>query len=401
MAQPAFSRNVLTLALGMALGSTGTAMIAFAGGIIGTSLAPDPTLATLPVALMIIGNATATIPASLLMRRIGRRAGFMTGAGLGMLGALTAVFAIAGQQFPLFCAATLILGANNAFIQQYRFAASESAAPEAGGRAISFVLLGGIAGGLFGPEIGKRTVGLLPYGEYSASFAALIGVYFLVLLLMSSLRRVNVQAGPAKGEERPLKALLRVPQFPLAILSGVVAYGVMTLLMTATPISMHVIEGHTLDQTGWVIQSHIVAMYLPSLFTGFILARISPMRLLGLGIAVLLASVALALAGRALVNYWTSLVLLGVGWNFLFVAGTVLLTQVYRPAERFKAQALNDFSVFGMQALASLSAGSLIHTAGWTTLASLTIPVMLLMALAAFLVHRRSLQARPPATAAG
>ena len=219
-----------------------------------------------------------------------------------------------------------------------------------------------------------------------------MGIYLTLLVLMTALRKIQILQSAAAGEERPIRSLLRVPEFPLAILSGVVAYGVMTLLMTATPISMHVRDGHSLDQTGWVIQSHIVAMYLPSFFTGFILARISPMRLLGIGIAVLLACAGLALAGRELINYWVALVLLGVGWNFLFVSGTVQLTQIYRPAERFKAQALNDFSVFGTQALASLSAGSLIHTAGWTVLVSLTIPILLMMALAAFWVHRRAIQ---------
>jgi MFS family permease len=369
------SRNVVILSLCQALASSGVTLVIFIGGILGPSLAPTPVLATLSVTSVIIGTALSTIPASLVMKRFGRRRGMMMAACLAAVAAAGAAYAVAIHHFLLFCTATLFIGFNVAFVQQYRFAAAEST-PSNPGRAISFVLLGGMAAGFLGPEIGIRTKYLLEVAEYAGSFASIVVLYLLVAILLSFLQDTRTNDQSAGGEERPLRQLLALPTYRVAILAGVVAYGVMSFIMTATPISMHWIDGHSLDSTGWVIESHIIAMYLPSLFTGSILPRLGAKRVMTLGVWSMAACMILTLIGRGLPNYWIALVLLGLGWNFLFVGATVLLTETYRPAERFKAQAFNDFLIFGVQALASLSAGVVIFRLGWNWLILLTLPAL-------------------------
>lgn len=385
-------RNVFLLTICQALGLTGAALIAFAGGIVGQQLSPDPIWATLPIALVVVGVAAFSIPASFIMKRYGRRKGFLIGSGLAIFGASTAAYAISVQQFNLFCLAMLFLGANNAFVQQFRYAAVESVSRNWTGRAVSIVLAGGVIGGFFGPEIGERTVNLLSSAEYMGSFAALVLIYIILFLLQTAIKDTQIIETSVSGNERSLRNLLHQPVFLVAILAGMTAYGVMSFMMTATPISMHVIDGHSLDSTSLVIQSHIVAMYLPSFFTGLLITRFGPTKVMGIGVLSMLACLAVAAASQDVFNYWTSLVLLGLGWNLLFVGGTVLLTYSYGHAERFKAQALNDFSVFSVQAFASLTAGAVITTTSWRTMAAINLPILLLMSAAVILLHRSFIQ---------
>ncbi len=381
-------RNILLLSLSQVLALTGTTIVIFSGPIIGTQLAPTPSLATLSNALQVVGVALFTIPASMIMHRFGRRIGFIASAGMAALGALGAAYAISHHNFALFCALMLLIGGNNAFVQQYRFAAAESVSGDQVGRAVSLVLLAGVLGGFLGPEIARRSKDLLPFGEYTGAYLVLALIYAFVILLMVFLSSVRAQNVNYVGVERPLPAIIAQPRYQVAVLAGVVAYGVMSLLMTATPISMHTIHGHTLQATAWVIQSHVIAMFLPSLVSGSLITRFGAPRIMGLGVIAMVICAALDLAGVGLINYWTALVLLGVGWNFLFVGGTVLLTESYNPPERFKAQGFNDFVVFGVQALASLSAGVLIYTAGWAAMNLMVIPVLFLVLVAIFLVAR-------------
>jgi len=381
-------RNVAILSLSQMFGLTGGVMGVFIGGIIGISLAPTPVLATLPITASIIGVATFTVPASFLMKRIGRKRGFQTAALMAFLAALLAAYAIYLNSFALYCTAMFFIGGNSAFMQQYRFAAVESVEPRISGRAVSIVLLGGVAGGLLGPEIARRTKDLLPYGEYTGSYAALSVIFLVVILLMSFLENIQVTKQAAGGEERPMRQIISQPGFLVAILAGVIAYSVMSLIMTATPISMHSIHGHTLAATGLVIQSHVVAMYLPSLITASIITRMGTLRVMGIGVLSIALCAVLNLIGTQVYNFWSALVLLGIGWNFLFVGGTVLLTRYYLPAERFKAQAFNDFSIFGVQALASLSAGTLIYLTSWTFLNAITLPALAAMILLIVYVSR-------------
>lgn len=390
-------RNVAILSFGQVLGLTGSVMGVFVGGIIGSQLAPTPVLATLPITSSVVGVALFTMPASLLMKRIGRKRGFQSAALMAFLAALLAAYAIHLSSFALYVLALFFIGGNSAFVQQYRFAAVESVPPEFAGRAVSLVLLGGVVGGLLGPELARRTKDMLSFGEYTGSYTALAGIYLGVILLMALLAKIQITNTDVTGEERPMRAILAQPGYIVAVLAGVVAYAVMSLIMTATPISMHNMSGHSLAATGLVIQSHVVAMYLPSLITAPVISRLGHRRVMASGVLLIVLCIGFNLLGVQVINYWVALVLLGVGWNFLFIGGTVQLSENYRPAERFKAQAFNDFSIFSVQALASLSAGTLIYLTSWQFLNALTVPVLIMMLLLILVSDRRIQRLPAPA----
>jgi len=383
-------RNVFLLALSQALGSSGVSMVVLLGGILGAQLAPSPTLATVPASVMVIGVALTTIPASLLMQRIGRRPGFIGAALAASLAALLAAYAVMQASFTLLCLSTFLIGATGAFMQQYRFAAAESVAPERAARAISFMLLGGIVAGFLGPELGRRASDWLPSVQYSGSFVSMAGLFILAAVTLSFLREPAPLQVDTSLAGRPVFQIASQPIYLLAVLASGVGYGVMSFVMTATPVYMHQMHGFSLDQTALVIQSHIIAMYLPSLFTGVLLEKLGLQRMLLLGVAALAACVGLGVISREFVHFWGALVLLGVGWNFLFVGGTVLLTSSYHPQERFKAQGLNDFLVLGVQAFTSLSAGTVLFNANWSTLNLLNLPALALV-LAVVLRLRRQI----------
>ncbi len=345
---------------------------------------------------MVVGTALSIIPAALLMRRFGRRLGFLLGSAGALLASLLAAFAIQQASFALFCLAGLLIGANSAFIQQVRFAATESVAPALAGRAVSFVLVGGIFAGYIGPELARRSKDLLPYGEFSGSFVVMAVLYALVVALFIFLKDIVPQVEHASGEERPLRRIAAQPVFLTAVFSGAVAYGVMSFIMTATPVYMNHVEHFDLAQTSFVIQSHIMAMFVPSLFTGFLLERFGSRRIMLGGLACLFATVMIGVASRELLHFWGALVLLGLGWNFLFVGGTVLLTESYQPAERFKAQAANDFSIMAIQAFTSLSAGSVLFATNWDTLNLINLPFLALNLVALLLLFRRPRLAAAP-----
>jgi MFS family permease len=251
--------------------------------------------------------------------------------------------------------------------------------------------LSGVVAGFLGPEIARRTSDLLPVA-YSGSFIALALLYALVILVLLFMRDVkSIQSGAeavSTQEARPLRQIARQPSYFAAVLAGTVAYGVMSFIMTATPVHMHNQAGFTLGATALVIESHIIAMFLPSLFTGFLLERLGELRVMLMGIAAMLGTVLLGLVSRDLLDYWVALVLLGVGWNFLFVGATVKLTESYRPSERFKAQGFNDFSIFSVQALLSLSAGVALFRTSWGTLNLMMLPLLALVLTAIVLTRK-------------
>jgi predicted MFS family arabinose efflux permease len=381
-------RNVILLALGQALGMAGPGTVVLLGGIIGADIAPDPSLATLPASLGIVSTAVVSIPAALLMRRIGRKRGFMLGNLIAISGALLAVYAITQQSFVLFCLAIILIGQNGAFILQYRFAAAESVEPSQTGRAISLVLVGGILAGYLGPEIAQRTQSWLPT-LYTGSFAALAILYVIAILIQSLLRDIRAPKIEGEPKGRPLPVIARQPTYLVAVLAGVVSYGLMNFIMTATPIHMHT-TGFTLQDTAWVIQSHIIAMYSPSLITGFLVERLGTLRIMLAGTLLMVGTNVVAMLGVDLNNYWGALVLLGLGWNLLFVGGTVLLTTTYRPEERFKSQAANDFTIFLMQAISSFSAGAVLSSAGWMIINWFALSVLLVAGIV-FLLQRKQI----------
>jgi len=375
-------KNVGVLALCQVFFNSGNSILAVTSALVGFQiLGDDKTLATVPVAAMVIGTALATVPASFIMRRVGRRAGFRLGALIGLIGAAVASGSFYIGGFWMFVAGTFLIGMNTAFGQQYRFAAADVASEEFRGKAISLVLAGGVVAALVGPEIARFTVDIVPEHNFLGPYLALM---VLLVITMGVLGFVDIPKdhGLAASEpQRPLLEIARQPTFIVAALSAVVGYVVMVLLMTATPIAM-LQHSHDFVDTKFVIQWHVVAMFAPSFFTGFLMARFGKLNVIFAGVVILAGSVAVALAGTGLVHFWLALFLLGLGWNFMFIGGTTLLTDTYRPSERAKAQALNEFLVFGSVAIASLSAGVLLQFFGWNAVNYGAIPLLVIATVA-------------------
>lgn len=373
--------NVRLLFFAQALGVSASSFNVLLGGIVGTTLAPDPRLATLPVALAIVGVALGTVPVALMMRRHGRRFGFVFAASTATAGALLAAIAIQHGNFWLFAASTALLGFNLAAVQQYRFAATENVEPADAPRVVSLVLLGTLIAAFLGPFLAERAEPALGLSRFATAYLMLAGVIAVSVALLARYRNVAVERHDAEGRARPLRDIFRQRTFVVAALAAAIGYGVMTFLMTATPIAMHVIDNHSMGHTALVIQLHISAMYLPSLVSGTLIQRFGEGRLMLAGLAVLFACIVLASLGRELVHYGAALILLGIGWNFLFISGTTLLTRAWQPGERFRMQAANDFLVFSVTAIASLASGAAVHALGWEKLLVIVVPLLLLMAL--------------------
>jgi cyanate permease len=354
-------------------------------------------LVTLPLSLMIVAGAATTIPATMLMRRIGRRYGFMLASCCAAFGMIVGLVALRQSSFMLFCLAAMMLGANTAFTLQYRYAAAESVRPEFVARAVSFVLLGPIGGAILGKEIAVRGQDWIDGTPYAGTMVALAVLFVVQALLLFVLREPTAHIDQETPQtDRPLGAIVRQPVFLGAVFGGVVAYGVMTLIMTATPLSMHINDGFSIEDTGSVIRAHVLAMYLPSLASGFLIERIGVIRLMIVGAVCIFATSLIGLQGHALMHYWWALVLLGVGWNFLYIGGTTLLTYTYSIAERYRAQAVNEFLVFGMSASSSLLAGTVMFYFGWTTLMVVPIPVLIAIIAALVYIRRDPLVRRQP-----
>jgi MFS family permease len=289
-------------------------------------------------------------------------------------------------------------GVNNAFVQQYRFAAAESVETPFASRAISLVLLGAIGGAVLGPLLATTGAHWVASHEYMGAMLAIGALQVVAIGLFAAFREPLSSDGSTDvAHERPLRDIVAQPTYLVAMAASIVGYGVMNLVMTATPLSMHVYDGLSLADTAWVIQSHVLAMYVPSFFSGILIARLGVIRVVGLGVAALVATLIAGLWGHAVIHYWWALVLLGLGWNFLFVGGTALLVDTYRPVERFKAQAVNEFAVFGASAAASLLAGTLIHAWGWNAVLWSTAPFVLAVSIALALLPRSGAAEAAPA----
>lgn len=391
---------VWLLAAVQALSASGTVIIVLLGGILGTTLAPDPQWATLPVSISILGLALTTIPAALLMQRIGRKRAFILSAVLAGLSSLVVALGVYLHDFALFCGAIVLMGANLAFVQQYRFAAVEYVGVERASVAVSVVMLGTLLAAIIGPEIALAARDLVTDVEYVGSFVAASVLYVIAVALLALLPPRPPPTVQASEPPRPLREIARQPSFFVAVLAGASGFAVMSFIMTATPISMHVVDGHDVQATAWVIQSHLLGMYLPSLLSGWLIARLGIKRMILVGVLLMSACIAIAVLGtHHLMHYWWGLVLLGAGWNLLFIAGTTLLTTAYRPSERFKAQAVNEFAVFGSQALASLLAGTAMHYLGWARLNLVSAPLLLCTLAGLVMLHRAQAVSGRPAVA--
>lgn len=374
--------GIALLALAQMLSASGLTVLVLLGGIVAADIAPRESWATVPVSLAVVVLALATVPAAVLMRRAGRRFGFVFGALIGAAGGAFCTLGIVRGSFAVFCLGACLLGASVAFAQQYRFAAAESVPPELMSRAVSYVLIGSLGAAVIGPQLALASRHWLFEAEYAGSFVTVALLYLGAVLVLA---RLNLPAPAAEQRGAPLavRDILVNTRFRVAVFAGVVAFAVMSFVMTAAPISMHVMDHHSVEATTWVIQSHVLAMYLPALVSGRVIARFGERAVMMWGGALLAGCAAASLSGQHVVHYWLGLVLLGVGWNLLFVAGTTMLAREFRGGDRHRAQAVNEFTVFGAQACASLLAGAAVHTFGWQMLNLVTLPLLALMIFAA------------------
>jgi MFS family permease len=373
-------RQVLRLALAQVLFLTTTVMVATVGGLAGARIASSPTWATFPVAAMLLGTAAMTFPASLWMARVGRRNGFITGAFLGLLGGLFAALGVRLASLPLLALGTFLVGAYQAFAQFYRFAAGEVSDAAFRPRAISLVLAGGVVAAFTGPLLARWGVPLFGH-EYVGSFLILALVALAAIGLLLGVRVPAPTAADLAGPKRPWREIVRQPSYLVALFGAATGLGVMVLAMTATPIAM-MHHHHGLDASATVIQLHVLGMFVPSFFTGSLIARYGVLPVMFSGVLLLGGHIVAALSGTGFVDFATALVFLGVGWNFLYVGGTTLLTGTYAPAEKSKAQAINDMSVSAVGLVCSFSAGGLLAWLGWARMNFVLLPWLFLAAAA-------------------
>jgi MFS family permease len=377
--------GLLAAAQGLLL--TNGVMLIAVNGLAGLALAPDRRLATLPVTALVFGAALSTFPASHFMRRFGRRKGFMLGTAFGALGAAVGFTANLTHSFWLLCLGTLFAGVYNAFGQYYRLAAADLASDAWKSRAISLTLGGGICGAFLGPALGKHTRDLMA-PRFTASYGALFVVSLLAMGVVSLLRVPHERTFTASEHGRSLTTIARQPKFMVAVLAAAVGYGVMNLLMAATPIAMDLC-GFQFSDASFVLQWHVIGMFAPSFFTGTLIKRFGVLEIVLAGLALLFGCIGIALQGVTLTHFFWALLLLGVGWNFLFVGGTTLLTETYEPNEKAKTQGLNDFLVFAAMLVSSTTSGAVVTGAGWHTLNQLALPLLLVTALAASVLRLR------------
>lgn len=368
--------SVWRLMLAYALMMGGTALTVLLAGIISLELAPEPGLATLPVALAVVGVAASTLPTGRLLQRFGRRSVFLAYGVLAIGSALLNAYALMQGSFLFYCSGAFLMGWSAAAAHQYRFAALELVAPERAAQATSVLLFGGILGAFIGPELAVRGRHMAST-EYLASYLLLACAYVIGLLVIFFYRDAPLPESTVDESRRPIGEILRQPVVILAIASAATAYGVMTFLMTATPISMYEHAGHSLEATKWVIQSHIAGMYLPALVFAGLVSRFGLKRMLWFGVAAYAVTLAVAAVDTRLLHYWLALVMLGIGWNFLFLGGTNLLPRGYSRSERFRVQSVNDFLIFSVQAIVALGSGWFLLHAGWSgVLLAATLPVL-------------------------
>jgi MFS family permease len=385
---PAERRTIALLAACQGLLLTNTVILMAVNALVGYMLVENKALATLPAMTYVVGSAVSAIPASRWMARVGRRAGFMHGSLLAIAGALICAASVMGRSFWGVCAGTFLIGCYNATGALYRFAAADAVAGPNKARAISLVLAGGILGGLLGPESSKLTKDWLAV-TYAGTYLSLVAFALAAIALQSRLVLPAIAAGgPSDGPARPTREIVRQPRFIVAVLAAALGYGVMNLLMVATPLAMQFC-GHPFSAGVFVLEWHVVGMFAPGFFTGNLIKRFGVGRVLWAGVVLNALSVAINLSGTTVGHFWFGLFVLGVGWNFLFVGGTTLLTETYAPHEKTRVQGVNDMLVFATMALSSSSAGLLVNARGWEMVNYTALPAIAIIALALlWLAHR-------------
>ena len=373
-------RNVFLLACCQALLLTNAAGLITMNGLVGYSLVDAKAVATLGATTYVLGSAIATMPMSLWMAKVGRRRGFMAGALINILGCGVAVLALWMQSFVLYCFATAVIGVYNAIGLQYRFAAAEVASKADRARAISLVLAGGIVGGFAGPAITRYGKDMFA-SPFLGSFLLLAVVALAALAVQSRVEVPKPLPEESAGGGRPLREILRQPVFVVAALAATLGYGLMNLLMTATPLAMDFC-GLAYAQAAMVISWHVVGMYAPGFVTGSLIGRFGVLNVILGGVAVMALGAIVALAGNAYGHFLAALALIGVGWNFMYTGGTTLLTETYEPNEKARTQGLNDFIVFATMSVSSVASGALVTTTGWQTMNRAALPILAVIAVA-------------------
>jgi MFS family permease len=369
-------RNALVLAVTQALAGGNNAVLVATGGIVGTMLAPDKSLATLPLSILVLGTWLGTLPLGMLARRLGRRSALQIGTVCGVITGLICCTAVLQGSFLLFNIGAVFSGFYATAHQSYRFAAADTASEAFRPKAVSLVLLGGVAGSVVGPQLVIATKDFWPPYLFAASY---IGQSVLALIAGGVLALVNIPKPPPRsvvGDGRPIFEIAKEPRFIVAVACGVAAYSMMNMVMTSAPLAM-VMCNHSITEATLGIQWHILGMFAPSLVTGTLIARFGIARMAGIGLALIVVAAAIGIAGVSVWHFWIALALIGVGWNFAFVGASTMVMQCHRPNERNKVQAFNDFLVFGSMAISSFSSGTLLVNFGWSAVNEVVFPVVL------------------------
>jgi len=376
--------SILLLSICFSLSASTSSLSVSASSIVGFQIAENKALATFPLTFHLLGTMLAGIPASMLMKFIGRRYGFLIGTGIGTFGAASASLAIIYSSFPFFCLSIFCLGILNGFAQLYRFTAVEVSSIELRTKAVSYVMLGGIAAGFIGPAIAAEGKDYIENAQFAGSYLSIILLYFFIVIILMRIRLPQPSVEEQTGDTRPLKVIFMQPKFIVSVLSAMIGYGVMAMIMTATPLAMTKGNGYPFSDAAFIIQWHALGMFAPSFITGSLIKRFGAVQIIFTGILLNFICIAINISGTELINYWSALVLLGVGWNFMFVAGTTMVTETYQPAEKAIVQGVNDFLVFGTAALCSLLSGVLQTSFGWETVNLSTIPLLLIVLVSLF-----------------
>ena len=375
------NKNLWLLILSQIFAFTAAPVTVFLSGIIGSQFSPIKSLATLPMALSIVGVAIFAIFAAKVMSIIGRRAGFIFASVGSSLAALMAAYSIIIESFLLFNLGCFLLGAGVAFSHQYRFAAVETVSKDMAPKAISIILLAGIGSAFIGPNLANISKEIIPEHLYAGSYIALAILTLSSTIFLLFYKDNHKPNNFVKKDTRSYFELISQPRFLQALIASAFAYAVMSFLMTATPISMHVMEKISLSKTGLVIQLHIAAMFLPSLITGNLIKKFGHSKIMYAGVFLFSITILTSLFEQNFVNYLTALVFLGFGWNFLFISGTSLLVLTYKEDEKFKAQGFNDLIVYSIQAVASLSAGIFLNLTSWKTMNLICITFLIIIVI--------------------
>ena len=379
------NKNLSVLTLSQIFGFTANIITVFLSGIVGSQITSIKSLSTLPTSLSVLGTAIFTILAAKIMSKIGRRLGFIFGSLVSSATCLLAVLAIIQQNFILFCFSHLILGMGIAFAHQYRFAAAESVEKEKVPKAISILMLAGIVSSFLAITSANYTKNLIPNHLYVGSYLLLAVFTFMptmFFIFYENNEKTKIDFNKYNG--RRLSEIIFQPRFLQAIMAAAFAYAVMSFLMTATPLSMHVMEKMSLENTGLVLQFHLVAMFLPSLITGHLIKKFGHSNIIYIGVLFYVVTIILSLFEQTFANYMVALIFLGLGWNFLFISGTSLVVLTYKEEEKFRIQGINDLIVFSIMALASLSAGILLTLTSWKTMNLICIPFLILIVYSTF-----------------